>query len=316
MARAISTIDINTTVLYYEETTDGVAATCAYWPLAKDSNGNVLVIRELIAEPSRGINPTNDSTYINGGMDTWLNDAEAGYLSRLDEKMRAHIVTRSIKVLPNGASEMTEIARQVFLLSEAEVGSGALGEGESYLDAFKAHRDTTNANAARIAYNTAGSAAIWWLRSAYSASQSRYVVSFGGVGSTNSSFAFSPRPAFWVAADTLVSDETEDTIYIFPDPSKTYRELEFVAYTGSAQNRPAKAKIQVEITNATESTIKVSNNAKDTSPVWSDCENGGVVEFANTTKETDNWELGVKIYVKSNGKATVGEPVMIVEVDA
>lgn len=61
--------------------------------------------------------------------------------------------------------------------------------------------------------------------------------------------------------------------------------------------------------------LHISNNAKDTSPVWVECENNGVAELANTTKTTDNWELGVKIYAKSGGRATVGEPALIVEVD-
>ena len=113
----------------------------------------------------------------------------------------------------------------------------------------------------------------------------------------------------------MVSDETEDTIYILPDPTHLYRELEFVAYLGEAENRPKKAKVQVEIANATESRIKISNNAKDTNPVWVACANGGVVELTNTVKETENWELGVKIYAKSGGRATVGEPALIVEVE-
>lgn len=124
-----------------------------------------------------------------------------------------------------------------------------------------------------------------------------------------------PRPAFKVRNGTMVSDETEDTIYILPDPAHLYRELEFVAYLGEAENRPKKAKVQVEITNATESSIKISNNAKDANPVWVECANGGAAELANTVKETTNWELGVKIYAKSGGHATVGEPALIVEVE-
>ena len=317
MAKKISEIDVNTTVLNYEETIDGVATTCTYWPLAKDTKGNVLVIRELLTTPAMGINATNDSTYINSNVDTWLNNTESGYLARFDENMRNCIMTSSVKVMPSGASEITEIARQVFLLSETEVGgSAALGEGESYLSAFLAHRNTTDANTARIGHNTAGYAQWWLLRSASSASGSWYVGSRGNVGTGSSADTGSPRPAFWVAADTMVSDATEDTIYILPDSTKLYRELEFTTYIGSSANRPKKAKVQVEITNATESTMQVSNNAKDASPVWATCENGGVAEFANTTKETDNWELGVKIYAKSSGRATVGEPALIVEVDA
>ncbi len=317
MARKISTIDINTTVLHYEETIDSVKSTFAYWPLAKDAVGNVLLLRKPVAEPCRSINTTNDSTYTISGADTWMNDTESGYISRFDAAMQACIIPYSIPIKPDGASEVTTIARQIFLLSETEVGgSSTLGEGESYLPAFLAHAGTTNANTARIAYNSAGSACIWWLRSAASASQSRYVGNTGFVSSYGSSTTWVYlRPAFWVSADTLVSDETEDTIYILPDAAKTYRELEFVAQLGSSQSRPKKAKVLVDITNATESSIWISNNAKDDSPAWVTCENGGVAELPNTVKTTDNWELGVKIYAKSGGRATVGEPALIVEVD-
>ena len=41
----------------------------------------------------------------------------------------------------------------------------------------------------------------------------------------------------------------------------------------------------------------------------------GTVTFANATKTTDNWELGVKIYAKSQDKAEATEPEMIVEMD-
>ena len=97
MARKISEIDVNTTVLNYEETIDGVATTCTYWPLAKDANGNVLVIRELVAEPAVKLNTTNDSTYINSNVDTWLNNTESGYLSRFDAKMQACIIPYSMR---------------------------------------------------------------------------------------------------------------------------------------------------------------------------------------------------------------------------
>lgn len=124
------------------------------------------------------------------------------------------------------------------------------------------------------------------------------------------------RPAFQIANGTMVSDETEDTIYILPDSEKLYRELQFVAYVGTSTDRPKKARVEVDITNATESQIWVSNNAKDESPVWVACTNGVAVELPNTTKTTDNWELGVKVYAKSSGRAVCGEPVVMVEVDA
>ena len=195
--------------------------------------------------------------------------------------------------------------------------TGVADEGTSCLPALKAHRDTTNDNTARIGYNSAGTAVYCWLRSAASATQERYVHTNGGlISSIASNGNFCWRPAFKIANGTMVSDETEDTIYILPDATKLYRELQFVAYVGTSADRPKKARVEVDITNATESQIWVSNNAKDESPAWVACTNGVAVELPNTTKTTDNWELGVKVYAKSGGKAVCGEPVVMVEVDA
>lgn len=316
MPRAIETIDINTTVLHYEEAVNGVTETVAYIPLWKEADG-VVVMRDVAAGPNR-INPANDANYINSELDASLNNTQTGYLSRFDAKMLACIIPTTIKYKPPDSDEVTEIARQVFLPSASEMGfTGVADEGESCLPVLKAHRDTTNDNTARIGYNSAGAAVSFWLRSAASATQERFVLTFGGLSSgyaSNGNICW--RPAFKVANGTMVSDETEDTIYILPDSEKLYRELQFVTYLGASENRPKKARVEVDITNATESQIWVSNNAKDESPAWVACTNGVAVELPNTTKTTDNWELGVKIYAKSGGKAVCGEPVVMVEVDA
>lgn len=316
MPRAIETIDINTTVLHYEETINGVTETVAYIPVAKTATG-VIVLRDVALGPNR-INPTDDANYIGSERDTDLNNAQTGYLSRFDAKMQACIIQATIKYKPPDSDEVTEIARQVFLPSASEMGfTGVADEGESFLPVLKAHRDTTNGNAARIGYNSAGTAVSYWLRSAASAAQVRNVHTNGGLYSSNASYGyFCWRPAFQIANGTMVSDETEDTIYILPDSEKLYRELQFVAYVGTSTDRPKKARVEVDITNATESQIWVSNNAKDESPVWVACTNGVAVELPNTTKTTDNWELGVKVYAKSGGRAVCGEPVVMVEVDA
>lgn len=316
MPRAIETIDINTTVLHYEETVNGVTETVAYIPVAKTATG-VIVLRDVAAGPNH-INPTNDANYIDCELDASMNNAQTGYLSRFDAKMQACIIPTTIKYKPPDADEVTEIARQVFLPSASEMGfTGVADEGESFLPVLKAHRGTTNDNTARIGYNSAGTAVGYWLRSAASASQVRSVNAIGGLYSNNPFYgSICWRPAFQIANGTMVSDETEDTIYILPDSEKLYRELQFVAYVGTSTDRPKKARVEVDITNATESQIWVSNNAKDESPVWVACTNGVAVELPNTTKTTDNWELGVKVYAKSGGRAVCGEPVVMVEVDA
>lgn len=312
MARKIETISLDE-VLCYDETVGGVTTTVRYLPLRKDADGVVLLRDEVL--DGRRINATNDATYIGSEMDTWLNDAAAGYLSRFDAKMRAAIIPTAIKVKPPDADAVQEIARSVYLLSESEVGSGTVAEGDSMLDALKAHKGVTDANKARIALNSAGSASYWWLRSASSASQARFVSFYGNVYSSNVSSSCCPRPAFKVANATMVSDGTEDTIYILPDAGRLYREMQFTAYCGQTDKRPKKARVQVDITNATTYDMYVSNNAKDANPTWVACAPDQVVVLGNTTKETDKWEIGVKVYAQSGGRATCSEPVVIVETE-
>ena len=313
MPRPISEVDLSE-VLYYEETINGVAQTVAYWPLWKESDG-VVLLRAPATDETHKMNNTNVSTYIDSLMDIWLNNTESGYLSRFDAKMQACIIPTTIKIKPAGSDTVTEIARQAFLLAESNVVAAGGVEGDSILSVLKTHTGETNDNDARKAYNSAGTAVVYWLRSAFSAEQFGYVGTFGDVYSVNASNNYSARPAFKVANATMVSDATEDTIYILTDASKLYRELSFVAYCGETTTRPKKAKVQLDITNATEYTVQISNNAKDETPAWVDCTVDQVVELSNTTKTTGNWVLGVKVCAKSEGRAVCGQPVVIAELE-
>lgn len=313
MARPISEIDLNE-VLHYTETINGKAQTTAYWPIRKDADGVVLLRANVLSE-TRTMNSTNDATYIDSLMDTWLNDETSGYLSYFDEKMRACIIPSSIKIKPYNSDTVTEIARQVYLLSEDEVTTGGV-EGDSILPMLKAHTGETNDNNARKATNDAGAAVIWWLRSATTTDKFGFVNLTGALGSYYANYNQNTvRPVFKVANATLVSDKTADIIYILPDASKPYHELSFTAFLGGSAKRPKRAKVQVSLTGATAQTIQISNNAKDANPVWVPCELDQVVELPNASKETALWELGVKIYAKGEGKVTCGEPVAIVETE-
>lgn len=310
MARPISEIEL-AEVLHYTETINGTTRTATYWPIRKDADG-VVLLRKNVLDEQRKMNATNEATYIDSLMDAWLNDETSGYLSYFDEKMRACIIPSVVKIKPYNSDVATEIARQVYLLSEDEVTTGGL-EGESILPMLKVHSGQTSDNDARKAYNLAGSASSWWLRSAVSTKQFRRVLSNGDVYSSDAILDVPARPVFKVANNTLVSDASADTIYILPDASKPYRELSFTAFLGGATKRPKRAKVQVSITGATAQTIQISNNAKDANPAWVTCEPDQVVELPNAEKTTNLWELGVKIYAKGEGRVTCGEPVAIVE---
>ena len=310
MARPISDIELNE-VLHYTETINGVTQTVAYWPIRKDADG-VVLLRQNVLDEQRKMNATAEATYIDSLMDTWLNDAGAGYLSYFDEKMRACIIPSSIKIKPYNSDTVTEIARQVYLLSENEVTTGGV-EGESVLPMLKVHSGQTGDNAARKAYNGAGVEAFWWLRAVGMDSGFRYVRNNGTIASAVANGTNSVRPVFKVANNTLVSDASAGTIYILPDASKPYRELSFTAFLGSAAKRPKRAKVQVSLTGASTQSIQISNNAKDANPAWVPCGVDEVVELPNAAKTTDLWELGVKISAQGEGRVTCGEPVAIVE---
>jgi hypothetical protein len=312
MARPISEIEL-TEVLHYTETINGKVQTVAYWPIRKDADG-VVLLRQHVLDEQRKMNATAEATYIDSLMDTWLNDETAGYLSYFDEKMRACIIPSSIKIKPYNSDVVTEIARQVYLLSADEVTTGGV-EGESILPMLKVHSGQTNDNNARKAYTSAGKEEYWWLRQAGTASAFFYVRNNGTVYTIAANGTNTPRPVFKVANATLVSDKTAETIYILPDASKPYRELSFTAFLGSTANRPKWAKVQVSLTGASAQTIQICDNAKDANPVWVPCEPDQVVELPNTEKTTELWELGVKIYAKGEGRVTCGEPVAIVETE-
>lgn len=312
MARPISEIEL-TEVLHYTETINGITQTVAYWPIRKDADG-VVLLRENVLDEQRKMNATAEATYIDSLMDVWLNDASGGYLSYFDEKMRACIIPSSIKIKPYNSDTVTEIARQVYLLSESEVTAGG-AEGDSILPMLKAHSGQTGDNDARKAYTSAGSAAFWWLRSAYSDTMFWAVVSEGYLVALNATNTNAPRPVFKVANNTMVSDASAGTIYILPDASKPYRDLSFTAFLGNTTKRPKRAKVQVSFTGAPAQTIQISNNAKDANPAWVTCEPDQVVELPNAEKTTELWEIGVKISAQGEGRVTCGEPVAIVEGD-
>lgn len=156
----------------------------------------------------------------------------------------------------------------------------------------------------------------WWLRSEGSEAPFRGVGTSGSAyGNNAANTGYWMRPALSVAPATIVSDGTEDTIYLLPDSAKTYREVDAVVYVGSSDKRPKRAKALVEAANCTDLQLWVSNNAKDDNPAWVSVANGGTAELSNTAKITDAWELGVKIYAKSGGRAEIGEPVVIAEME-
>lgn len=314
MSRTIAELTAGEKV-YLDETVDGELSHVPYIYLGQDESGNCIILREVAAIAKR-MHSSNVAVYDGCEADLWLEDEEAGYLSRFDAATRAALVLTQIKCNSIATGEIGVIARRCFLLSYTELGyATAPDEGASYLAALQTATGKTGNNA-RIAYKSSAAAVIWWLRSASSESQFQIVYTGGGASNGNASnTGIWMRPALSVAPATIVSDQGEDTIYLFPDSAKTYREVDAVVYVGSSAKRPKRVKALVEAANCTDLQLWVSNNAKDDNPAWVSVANGGTAELSNTAKITDAWELGVKIYAKSGGRAEIGEPVVIAEMD-
>lgn len=303
-------------IIYLDETVDGTLSHVPFIYLGQDDSGNCRILRQY-AVVTKKMNSKNETTYDGCLADTWLNNETDGYLSRFDTATKLSLVATQIKTKSMSAGSAI-IARRCFLLSYTELGYATTpDEGSSILDTLKAVANTTNADTARIAYNESLSSVFWWLRSPASFTEFRCVNIKGGVGSN---YATSTsrwlRPVLSVAPATIVSDQGEDTIYLLPDSSKLYREIDATIYCGSSTARPKKARAIVPATNCSLFELQISNNAKDDSPIWVSAENNVAVDLSNDTKTTSDWELGVKIYAQSSGKALIGEPVVIVETES
>lgn len=315
MSRTIADLTAGT-IIYLDETVDGTLSHVPFIYLGQDDSGNCRILRQYVVAAKK-MNSTNETTYDGCLADTWLNNETDGYLSRFDDATRLSFVATQIKINSISTSTVGTIARRCFLLSESEVGNTATpDEGTSILDVLKTVANTTNANTARIARNESLSAVNCWLRSAASGTQFRYVNYNGHVNSYNATSTYWLRPALSVAPATIVSDEWEDTIYLLPDSSKLYREIDATIYCGSSTARPKKARAIVPAENCSLLELQISNNAKDDTPVWVSAQNNVAVDLSNTTKTTENWEIGVKIYAQSGGKALIGEPVVIAEMES
>lgn len=313
MSRTISELTPGTKI-YYDVTKDGETKPWEFIVLGPSEQGNSVLIMFALCFIQKRMAATNVAEYNECEADVFL---DGDFLSTyFDDKFIAALTPTQIKCYSIAAAATQTLARKCFLPSYTELGwTSTNNEGASYLPALQTWSNSTG-NAARVAYNSAGAAQWWWVRSANSGSQFRFVNTDGNAGSYNASGTGSwLRPVLSVANATIVSDQGEETIYILPDENKLYREAEATLYLGSSAKRPKKVRLLTDVENATEQVWKVSNNAKDESPTWVTTAEDGTAELTNTTKTTDNWELGVHVYVKSGGKAVVQEPILLVETE-
>ena len=291
-----------------------------YFYLGLDNGGHSRLLREH-ALVQRRMHSVNVAAYGGCEADLWLENEDTGFLSYFDEATINALVPTTIcysdyTQSADGTVEYIEAVRRAMFLSYKEYGYGGSETGKSFLPAIEAITGKT-ANNARICYTESLSAVHVWMSSGYSASQFRLVYTNGSAVNSYAAIGnFWFRPALSVSPDTLVSDEGADSIFLLPEGRRTYWQIGAVVNLGSSADRPVKAKLLIPEMNIQEATYEISNNAKDENPVWVKIQNGGVADLENTEKETDDWEIAVKIDARGGiHTANVGEPALIVETE-
>lgn len=315
MARTISELSPGT-IIWCNTTLSGTDAATPFIVLGASQQGNsTLIMQQFVYEVGQMESQNVADTYSGSKMDTYLTSTDTtGYrMKYLSEAFRNCLISTTVEAYAVSSDSVLTLSRDIFLASETEVVTSAAThtEGISYLSALKTATGETDDANARIAYNVAGNSRTWWLRSPSSATAFNTVY-YGRIYGFPCTDRYSIRPIYSIANGTLVSDDGAETIYLFPDAEKPYRELDIEISMGQCAKQPKMARVVANVEKATESIIKATNNYKDANPVWETVSADGIVTFANETKTTDNWELGVKIYAKSQDKAEVTEPVMTV----
>lgn len=289
-----------------------------YILISKDSNSCELLRQDCVV--AKRMNNTNTTDYTDCEMDQYLSsDSTGGFLERFDSDTKAALVMRSISTFSYGDTDCHYISRKCYLPSYGQVftnGQTALYPEKTIVPALMLWKGTLDGNSARKAKdNLAAKAVGWWLRSPNSATAVWFVGNSGGAdGYSATGTGGWCRPVLSVASATIASDDGAGTIQLLPEDS--HREVEFEGLAGTSSMRPRKALVQYTAHGLTNLSVQVCNNYGDDNPVWVDATAGTEVTFLNETKQTPQWQVGIKCYgdTESWSSGYFKEPVVLVEV--
>ena len=288
-----------------------------YILISKDSYSCELLRVNCVA--AKRMNNTNTTDYTDCEMDQYLSSEESGgFLSRFDSDTKAALVMRSISTFSYGDTECHYISRKCYLPSYGQCFLGAptaLYPEKTIVPALMLWKRTLDGYSARIAKdNLAASAADWWLRSPSSAAEYWRVIYNGGASGYSAAGLRYYRPVLSVASATIASDDGAGTIQLLP--VATHREVAFEGLAGTSSMRPRKALVQYAVHGLSNISVQVCNNYGDDNPVWVDATAGTEVTFLNETKQTPQWQVGIKCYgdTESWSSGYFKEPVVLVEV--
>lgn len=310
MSRTIKDLDLGTSIFIDENGTPE-----EYILITKSADGCIVLRANCYG--ARRINATNTAVYEGSEMDLWLENEETGFMSLFTAQQKMAFVARSRPTYTYGDTECHYINRRAFLLTYGELFLStptALEPLSSIVPSLMLWKHTMDANAARTAKDEANHAVSWWESSLYSASAMCNVHTNGTpINSAAASSGIWARPALNVSQDTIVSDEGASTIYLMP--SQGYREVSFRAKVSELETRPIKAIIDYTATNLYGVAVEVCNNYGDNNPAWVAATSGQEVSLTNATKQTENWQVGIRCYGKSASYGYFEEPIIKLEVE-
>lgn len=273
-------------------------------------NDRFLVVREYATGTGSGestleFNTTSTNVeYENSNLDRFNSNE---YYNRFDDATKACILTSSIICYNYTEGASYTLARQIFSLSNKELGGDYTSDESVSLGYF-------TSNALRITLNKAGAAVHVWTRSPASVSTVCFVGANGNLNTGRSTNSYSVRPAFNLSSSCLISSEpNEDGSYnLLPDADIPYKTAGFTALLGVTETMPVQVKVECEAVYDRSISVSVCNNYKDTEPTWEPVTLGQAHTFTNTSKTADTWAVGVKVEAESESNITIYEPAAIV----
>lgn len=144
----------------------------------------------------------------------------------------------------------------------------------------------------------------------------RYKFNAGSQGSSSAEIYL--RPCCNILSTALVSDEPDEDGYyaLIPDPDNPYLYVRFHCSLGTVDDMPLKVRVDLTTEGNPEITsLQVCNNYGDETPTWENMTVGEKHTFTNTTKTSDNWEIGVKVEARGENTIRVYEPFAIVQTE-
>lgn len=288
-----------------------------YILISKDSYSCELLRVNCVV--AKRMNNKNTTDYTDCEMDRYLSsDSTGGFLERFDSDTKAALVMRSISTFSYGDTDCHYISRKCYLPSYGQVftnGQTALYPEKTIVPTLMLWKGTLDSNSARIAKDNQGvSIGDWWLRSPNSAAAYWRVIFSGAANPAAAGFSNWCRPVLSVASATIASDDGTGVIQLLP--VATHREVAFEGLAGTSSMRPRKAYVQYTTHGLTNLSVQVCNNYGDDNPVWVDATAGTEVTFLNETKQTPQWQVGIKCYGDTDSWSSgyFKEPVVLVEV--